>query len=66
MSKFEQRIVAMEAAVSAKARGLETMDIIRVIIAPDRSIVGAMRRAENGSFVSVSENDLENMRRIST
>lgn len=55
MSKFEQRIVAMEAAVSAKARSLETMDIIRVIIAPDRSFVSAMRRTENGAFVSVSE-----------
>lgn len=57
-----KRLEALEAA-AVKAEGPETFDVIRVIVAPDQSITGAVRRGENGELVPVSDEELAEIRR---
>ncbi|MDZ4252670.1 MAG: hypothetical protein U1A72_08890 [Sulfuritalea sp.] len=56
-----KRLEALE-AVAMKAEALEKFDVIRVIVAPDRSIVNALRRGEGGALVPVSEDELAHIR----
>jgi hypothetical protein len=62
MSIMAKRLEALEAA-AVKAEGPEKLDVIRVIIDPDQSIVKALRRAEGGALVPVSVEELEEIRR---
>ena len=57
-----KRLEALEAA-AVKAEGSEKLDLIRVIVAPDQSIVKALRRGEGGALVPVSEDELADIRR---
>lgn len=57
-----KRLEALEAA-AVQAEGPEKFDVIRVIVAPDRSIVDALRRGEGGALVPVSEDELADIRR---
>lgn len=57
-----KRLEALEAA-AVKSAGPERIDVIRVIVVSDRSIVGAMRRVEGGELVPVSVEELEDIRR---
>ena len=56
-----KRIESLEAA-AANAQGAEKLDIVRVIVAPDRSIVGACRHDETGMVVPVSDAELVGIR----
>jgi len=57
-----KRLEALEAA-AVKAEGPKKIDIIRVIVALDRSITGAYCRNENGRLVPVSDEKLADIRR---
>jgi len=61
MSIMAKRLEALEAA-ALKAEGPERFDVIRVIVAPDQNIVKALRRAEGGALVPVSEDELADIR----
>lgn len=56
-----KRLEALEDAAK-KAEGPERLDVIRVIVAPDRSITGAMRRIESGTYAPVSVYELATIR----
>ncbi len=58
--RLTKRLEALEVAV-IKASPPEPVDIVRVIIAPDRSINGAYRRVR-GELVSVSDSELSEFR----
>ncbi len=62
MNIMTKRLEALEAA-AVKAEGPERIDVIRVIVAPDQSIVRALRRAENGTLVPVSADEFADIRR---
>lgn len=57
-----KRLEALEAA-AMKAEGPERIDVIRVIVAPDRSIVRVLRRGQHGEPVPVSDDELADIRR---
>ena len=57
-----KRLEALEAA-AVKTERPEQIEVIRVIVARDCSIVGAMRRVEGGARVPVSMEELEDIRR---
>ena len=56
-----KRLEALEAA-AVKAEGPERFDVIRVIVAPDRSVTEALRRGEHGELVPVSDEELAEIR----
>lgn len=55
-----KRLEVLEAKVNALI--IESVDIISVIIAPDRSIARAVRRGEEGEMVNVTPDELEEIR----
>lgn len=59
--QLTKRLEALEAA-AVKAEGPEKIDVVRVIIDPERNIVGASR-VESGKRVEVSASELEEIRR---
>ena len=59
---ISKRIEALEAAAT-KAEGPEWFDVIRVIVAPDKNIIEAVRHGENGALVPVSDDELAEIRR---
>ena len=58
-----KRLETLEAVAAAKGQLDERMEIIRVIVAPDLSIISAWRFDENRERVPVSEEGLANIRR---
>jgi len=58
-----KRLEALEAKVSALV--IEPLDIVVVIVAPDRSIVKACRYDANRQLVPVSDDELAEIRRDS-
>jgi len=61
MANHLNRIAALEA--KAKAKNRAKLDIVRVIVASDRSVVIAFRRSANGTLLPVSEVELADIRR---
>lgn len=57
-----KRLEALESAAAAKSQIRGKMDIVRVIVALDSSIVSACHRSQNGTNVPVSEKELADIR----
>lgn len=62
MNNMTKRLEALETA-AVKTQGPEKIDIVHVIVAPDRSIVGACRYGEARMLVPVSVEELADIRR---
>lgn len=56
-----KRLEALEAKADAKT--IEPLEIVRVIVAPDRSILRALRYGAGGVLVPVSDDELAEIRR---
>jgi len=59
---LSKRLEALEAAVVAKAKTPEVLNVIRLIIDPDGRVTRAYRRAFGGAMAPVSDEELAELR----